>query len=182
MAIFFAIFYEDDRYLASKDPEFLQRALNVLVDLFARVGLETNVQKTQTMICMPGRIRTQLLTASYQRMQRGLVTAEEWDSQKVQCQQCSKLMAVSSLRCHLVDQHKIYQQVVVAEELLEARVAVTYLVNLELSGRLVCPVPGCVGVLHGGWMLWRHFRDLHLLNRVLISKEWYFPRCERCAI
>jgi hypothetical protein len=85
LATFFAIFYVDDVYLASRDPDFLQRALDVLVNFFARVGLETNMKKTQTMICTPGRIRTQLPTASYQRMKRGLVTAEEWDSRKVQC-------------------------------------------------------------------------------------------------
>jgi hypothetical protein len=66
MATFFTIFYVDDAYLASRDPEFLQRALDILVNLFVRVGLETNTKKTQTMICMPRRIRTQLLTASYQ--------------------------------------------------------------------------------------------------------------------
>jgi hypothetical protein len=68
MAAFFANFYIDDAYLALRDPEFLQRVLDILVNLFARVGLKTNVMKTQTMICMPGRIRTQLPTASYTRM------------------------------------------------------------------------------------------------------------------
>jgi hypothetical protein len=182
LATFFAIFYVDDAYLASRDPDFLQRALDVLVDLFARVGLEANVKRTQTMICTPGRIRTQLPTASYQRMKRGLVTAEEWDSWKVQCQQCGKSMTASSLRRHLADQHEIYQEVVMPEELLEARVAVTYLVTAELEGRIACPVPGCAGVLTSGWMLQRHFRDLHPLNRIMISKEGYFPRCERCAM
>jgi len=47
---FFTIFYVNDAYLASRDAEFLQRALGLLVSLFARVGLETNVSKTQTMI------------------------------------------------------------------------------------------------------------------------------------
>jgi hypothetical protein len=51
-----------------QDPEFLQRVLDILVDLFAHVGLKTNVKKPQTVICMPGRIRTQLLTAFYARM------------------------------------------------------------------------------------------------------------------
>jgi hypothetical protein len=120
MAAFFAIFYVDDAYLASRDPEFLQRALEILVDLFARVGLKTNLKKTQTMICKPGRIRTQLPAASYARMREGLTTAEEWDSRKVQCHQCNKMMAASSLRRHLADQHEVYQQVVVAEELLGA--------------------------------------------------------------
>jgi hypothetical protein len=70
MSTFFAIFYVDDAYLASRDPEFLQRALDLLVSLFARVGLETNVSKTQTMICTPGRIRTQLPADSYRRLIR----------------------------------------------------------------------------------------------------------------
>ena len=50
MLTFFAIFYVDNAYLASRDAEFLQRTLDLLVSLFARVGLETNVSKTQTMI------------------------------------------------------------------------------------------------------------------------------------
>jgi hypothetical protein len=56
MATFFAIFYVDDVYLASRNPDFLQRVLNVIVGLFALIGLETNVQKMQAMICTPGRI------------------------------------------------------------------------------------------------------------------------------
>jgi hypothetical protein len=43
VSTFFAIFYVDDTYLTSRDAEFLQRALDLLVSLFARVGLETNV-------------------------------------------------------------------------------------------------------------------------------------------
>ena len=87
MATLFAIFYVDDAYLASRDPDFLQRVLNVLVDLFAWVGLETNVKKTQAMTCTPGRIRTQLPTASYQQVW----SRRRNGSRKVQCQQCSKL-------------------------------------------------------------------------------------------
>ncbi len=68
---FFAIFYVDDAYFALRDPVFLQTAMDILVELFERVGLETNHLKTQAMICTPGRIRTQLPTASYHRMRLG---------------------------------------------------------------------------------------------------------------
>ena len=61
----FAIFYVDDAYVAARDPVFLQRALNILVNTFARVGLETNIAKTQAMICTPGRILVQLSSESY---------------------------------------------------------------------------------------------------------------------
>ena len=120
MATFFTVFYVDDAYLALRDPEFLQRVLMILVELFACVGFKTNVLTMHTMICTPGRIQTQLPAASYAQMRRGVVSAENWDSRKVQCHQCKKMMAVSSLCRHLADQHKIYQQVLVAEELLGA--------------------------------------------------------------
>ena len=69
---FFAVFYVDDAYLASRDPAFLQRAIDLIVELFARVGLETNFKKTQTMICTPGRISIQLPTASYACLREGM--------------------------------------------------------------------------------------------------------------
>jgi hypothetical protein len=31
-------------------------------------------------------------------------------------------------------------------------------------------------------MLWRHFRDLHPLDKVVVSTEGYFPGCEWCAM
>ncbi len=71
MATFFTIFYVDDAFLASRDAGFLQHALTYLVDLFERVGLQANMSKTQTMICTPARIRTQLPSEFYRRMQTG---------------------------------------------------------------------------------------------------------------
>ena len=173
MATFFMFFYVDDVYLALWDPEFFQRALTILAKLFARVGLKTNVKKTQTMICTPGRIRTQLPAASYDRIRRGVVSAEEWDSRRVQCHQCSMMVSASSLCCHLADQHKIYQQVVIAEELFGAQEGMTYQYHPDLGGGLTCSVPGCAGKLRGGWMLWQHFRDLHPIERVMISTEGF---------
>ena len=46
METLFAIFYVDDTYIASRDPVFLQQAINGLVRMFERVGLETNTMKT----------------------------------------------------------------------------------------------------------------------------------------
>jgi hypothetical protein len=78
MATFFAILYANDAYLASHDPGFLKTVLDILVNLFVRVGLKTNVQKTQTMICTPGpgRIRIQLPKDSYARMCGGMILAK----------------------------------------------------------------------------------------------------------
>ncbi len=50
----FAVFYVDDSYTASRNAEFLQEALDILVETFKQVGLATNMKKTQAMICTPG--------------------------------------------------------------------------------------------------------------------------------
>jgi len=85
METLFAIFYVDDAYIASRDPVFLQRAINGLVSIFERVGLETNTKKTQAMTCMPGTIRLQLPTESYLWMRTGRTPAAELDARTVTC-------------------------------------------------------------------------------------------------
>ena len=48
-----ALFYSDGGMVASLDPGWLQGAFNTLVGLFERVGLQTNVGKTDGMVCHP---------------------------------------------------------------------------------------------------------------------------------
>jgi hypothetical protein len=143
-ATFFAIFYVDDAYLASRDAGFLQHVLTLLVDLFQRVGLQTNTSRTQTMICAPSRIQTQLPTKLYRQMLHSRVTAAKWNSRDVQCYQCGKGMKAGSLGHHLADVHDIYQQTVVTKDLLEDQPPATYTVNAGLHGSdLSCPFSGC---------------------------------------
>jgi hypothetical protein len=126
METLFMIFYVNDAYIASRDPIFLQRAIDGLVGAFERVGLKTNTKKTQAMTCTPGNIRLQLPTKSYLRMRTGRTSAAGWDARKVTCRECGKDMQVSSLGGHYADQHEIYQQQVVADELLDGREGVVY--------------------------------------------------------
>jgi hypothetical protein len=53
-------------------------------------------------------------------MQRGRVIVSKWNSHDVECHQCGKELEASSLGRHLADVHDIYQQTVIAKELLEA--------------------------------------------------------------
>ncbi len=80
-------------------------------------------------------------------MQQGQVSASNWNSRNVEYRQCGKVLKASSLGRHLADIHDIYQQAVVAEELLEDRPPVLYTVRAELHDRaLLCPYPGCNGL------------------------------------
>jgi hypothetical protein len=182
MATFFAIFYVDDAYLASRDPELLKRALDVIVGLFSRIGLETNAQKMQTMICTPGRIRIQLPEDSYARLCGGTTLAGDWNSRMVLCHQCNASMMANSLPQHLAEQHDTYQVVVVPEDYLAPQAGVRYQAHPGCIGKIPWPVPGCPGELQDGWMLQRHCRDLHPFDRVVVPTEGYFPQCERCRM
>jgi hypothetical protein len=182
MAAFFAIFYVENAYLATRDPDFLQVALNSLVSLFKRVGLETNVKKMQTMICTPSQITTQLSTDSYRcRHGYGTHMREQWDARTVECRQCQATMNASSLSRHLVDLHEVYQQMVVAEELLDNQAGMSYRATTLANVKISCPYPGwCVGELGSSWILRCHFRDIHPKDLVTAPKERQYPRCKRC--
>ena len=45
-----ALFYADNGMMASSDPRWLQWAFDTLVSLFERVGLQTNVGKTFSIV------------------------------------------------------------------------------------------------------------------------------------
>ncbi len=83
---------------------------------------------------------------------------------------------------HLADMHSIYQQTVVAKEMLECPPAETYKVSEWSPAGLSCPFPRCGGILSGGWMMRRHFQDIHPLDLVMVPKEGKFCRCRRCGM
>ncbi len=88
-------------------------------------------------------------------------------------------MEAGSLGYHLADIHDIYQQTVVAEDLLKDQPPAMYTASTELHGRdLPCPFLGCKGWLRDGWMMQQHFRDVHPLELVVVPKESKYDRCE----
>ncbi len=75
MDVLLAIFYVDNAYIATREPVFLQWAIDGRVSTFERVGLETNIRKTKAMICTPGKIWLQLPADSYRQMRAGCTSA-----------------------------------------------------------------------------------------------------------
>jgi hypothetical protein len=67
--------------------------------------------------------------------------------------------------------------------MLEDRPPATYTASAGLHGRdLPCPFPGCGGQLRDGWMMQRHFRDVHPLNLVVVPKEGKYDQCGWCRM
>ncbi len=79
--------------------------------------------------------------------------SHKWNARDVECHKCGKVMKASSLRRHLADMHNVYQQTVVAEEMLICRPTKTYVVSVTSPAGLSCPFPGCGGFLKDAWMM-----------------------------
>ena len=93
-------FFVDDGLVGSRDPVWLQGALNVLVTLFESIGLRTNPDKMKVMTCVPGNIRVAHTEEAYHMQQYGPVNPtvkRHW----VECDVCGVSLAAGSLQSHL---------------------------------------------------------------------------------
>jgi hypothetical protein len=68
-----------------------------------------------------------------------------------------------------------------AKELLERRAGVLSKVKPGCRN-LKCPFPLCKGKLASGWMMRRHFWDLHPLNFIFVKKEGRSLQCPCCGM
>ena len=98
--VFLVLFYANDAIIAHQDPVWLQEVLDVLVENFERVSLYTNTSKTETMICVPEKIRTRLSTSVYNRTKVGLDVAKD-DSRRVEWDKCDQSLKEGLLAIHL---------------------------------------------------------------------------------
>ena len=177
--LFVALFFADDGYIASRDPDLLERAIGILSGLFERVGLRTNTTKTEAMICTPGKIRTRLSGESYTRRYAGYGSAREWARRDVACYACGARLRASSLANHLEVQHDIIETSEVGEEFLRppGREGTIYRAAPTVAGQYHCPVDGCVGEAPTPWCMRRHFATRHPWDNVYIPSEGMYPRC-----
>ena len=65
------VFYMDNGLLGSRDPDWLQVSLNILIGLFRKIVLASNVAKSNTMICHPGAIRSSMSHEAFGRRSTG---------------------------------------------------------------------------------------------------------------
>jgi hypothetical protein len=184
-----ALFYADDGEVSSRDPAWLQGAIDVLAELFGRVGLKTNTDKTEVMICHPGHISTRVSDEAYgRRLGHGGLTFRERSRQKVTCPTCHVGLAQNSLRRHMQTRHG-QDILTMAAPALMATGAGAYRVHLPktdcVKGRgAACPVAGC-GYTATAWGgLRAHFQFRHPKDSVHILDESPrpFDKCASCGI
>lgn len=176
------LFYADDGSLLARSATLLQQSFDFLIDLFDRVGLQTNTTKTKAMTCFPGHIRGPISDEAYRRRMEG-----EGDSyrarqrRRVSCPECGRDLAAGSLSQHLLSQHgmagSIPWNVVPPPAPRQYRVSFP-----RISTSRSCPVEGCTGKAVSHNALRRHFMFRHPEATIVILEEGTapLPRCELC--
>jgi hypothetical protein len=176
----FIKFYADDGNLAGVTPSTVQFGLNLLVHLFARIGLQVNVDKTKSMISLGPQPYLQLSTAAYKRrFNHSLPSHRQRKALKVVCEHCGRSMSVAYLPIHRRDKHDIPIPTPVRQQAVSS---VTYEVSFP-SGvpTATCPVSGCPAVLHSRFGMREHFYWRHEPHHVLILEEGPLPQCPNCG-
>ncbi|EJK57216.1 hypothetical protein THAOC_22766 [Thalassiosira oceanica] len=109
LSILLALLYADNAYIASTSRRVVQDSMDILTELFDRVGLRTNTEKTKVMTCVNENIHVQRSEEVYRNTAAGFHTEKAWRNRKVTCDHCGLEMSAKSLPSHLDSQHGIYR-------------------------------------------------------------------------
>jgi hypothetical protein len=181
-----AIFYADDGNLYSTCAATLQIATEQIVDMFMRMGLMTNANKTKAMICVPGQLTTRLSSPAYRRMMGNLseATYSARKRRRVICDICEMAIQARSLARHQRDQHGI--AIPMAENWTLPHLSnpsTHYIIRIPNRGdSAMCPVPGCAATVTTRYGMRRHFQHRHIKDIIVIEEEGLLPRCGSCGM
>jgi Reverse transcriptase (RNA-dependent DNA polymerase)/Ulp1 protease family, C-terminal catalytic domain len=187
-----ALFYADDGCISTQDHEWLQHALNVLSQLFQRIGLYTNTQKTALMTSQPPTPHINLSKEAYQRKVTGLGPSfQDRQKQVTRCPYCDKPLRQASLRMHLRRIHGIFNNSNSSSAASSGSSAsqsptshTPYRVSIPKGSIRACPVPQCHGSFSQPLSLRRHFMTHHPYDSICILEEGGQPltKCTTCGM
>ena len=124
--------------------------LNIVIDLFSKIGLKANEKKTKYMILRGAAAPKALSTQVYdnidrkRRNQPATCTCAERRKQKVACPICNKQIGATSLQRHMIDQHGQTEATKYVSRAIETTGHFT-LDNFTKGTFNKCPVPTCTG-------------------------------------
>jgi hypothetical protein len=182
-----ATFYADDGHIYSTNATALQRATDILVDLFTRMGLKTNAMKTKAMICAPPPSTTRISSPAYQRrmLDNSAPTYSARKRQLAECNVCQATIQERNLKRHKRLRHGI-DEVVPEQQNTPPHLIPTsnkYRVSMpNLIQIAQCPVPGCGATIRNRCGMRRHFMFRHYYDTIIIEEEGLYERCEKCGM
>jgi hypothetical protein len=181
---FIACFYADDGLVGARDADWLQHSFGVLTGHFARLGLECNTRKTETMTCLPGAIPHPMSDDATRRRQEGHGdTFRERQRRRVECSICGVAIAQGSLAIHRRRMHGLVTMA--NHDVGPPLPPIPYRVSFPATLRSRnCPVEGCNERLCNRDSLRRHFVYRHFADTICILEEGPqpLPKCELCGM
>ena len=142
-------FYVDDKRILGRDHERVHGALEVMINMLFRMGLESNLKKTKTLVCTPRVIWVKCGETAYKQQAAGEEeTLREQKKTRVSCTECGVTVAVLYLKTHMVKIHIIcVPHMSKVNEV--GGVPTTYVVSLSrVLQEFKYLVPGCPSVAH----------------------------------
>jgi hypothetical protein len=176
-------FFVDDGLVSARCPVWLQFPFDILTQLFKRIGLLANADKTKVMICMPEKIRVAPTETEYASQRAGNTTTTK--SCRVDCDVCGANLAAESLQSHLETQNGIFWSFVLNRDIAIARPSEVYhAIKAPDTGIYCCPVPMCPGKSSTRFNLRRHFFMQHPQDLVCIPAKGSqpLPQCKQCGL
>lgn len=102
------LYYADDGLIARCNSEQVQDTMNVTTDLFKRVGLQMNEDKTKVMVGDIGKLGTRICKEAYDhRNNESGMSYEERMKEKMTCPRCEASFQQKNLQRHMLMKHDI---------------------------------------------------------------------------
>ena len=193
-----SLFYADDGVLSGNDALDIQKAMNILTNVFSRVGLQMNATKTKAMVMTGGKVNAPISDRAYSRKITGIGnTSREIRLQKIECKLCGARISnaglskhQSSRKCQLAAKSYATH---LADDLArptppQEQPTMRNYVPREFSFSLVkgcmtgCPLEGCPATFKTPDLMRKHFRRRHPLDTVIIEEEGPLPKCPQCGL
>ena len=168
-------FCDDNGMVGSCNLDWLQHAMNVLVCLFRRYGLASNVAKSRTMTCQPGALRAGILEEAMALKRTGVgdlyrVRLRRW----IPFPECRVDITTGSIMAHRRHMHSTelainWSWLTVIQTVHQPQI---YNVSFPQSTKQCpYPFPGCHGSSHKWNGLLLHFNSQHWGDRIRILED-----------
>ena len=180
----FTSFYADDGRLAGFDnPEQVQIGLDVYADLFGRLGLQLNSDKTKFMVTYGRPLSHPESESAYRhRFDPSTPSAYTRAHTSIPCPLCSKPITQQHLSRHMERMHDTFPSTI-PSLVPVSRSSITYHVSMPTHiAPLSCPVPSCPGSAMTRQRMHAHFVTRHPHDRLEIAEEGPLHQCPRCGI
>ena len=183
-----ASFYADDGLVENTEANILQKDLDTLIELFERVGLETNEIKTKYMIIRGAAAPKAMTKEVYDKIKRrgrkvrwkdGRDRQAEKRRARVQCRICNLYMCQGSLDRHMKEQHNITSTQYPERKVSESG---EYEIGFVKNSFNACPVENCSGGGRDKFGLYRHFCLRHPGATLIIRGDKRLDKCELCGM